>query len=164
MGAGVGCARGAARAAARCLLARFDLGAFSLTPRRGLGPAWPEGLAGSLAHDDALAAAALCRTSCWRSVGIDVEPALPLPEEVLDIVVLPAERRHAPDLVAARLLFCVKEAVYKATHPLDGVFLEPHDVEVDLPAGLARTSTGRTLRISVERSTHLFALAAISPG
>jgi 4'-phosphopantetheinyl transferase EntD len=60
----------------------------------------------------------------YRSVGIDAEPHGPLPDGVLDAVSLPVEREW---LAAAgkdsalhldRLLFCAKEATYKAWFPL----------------------------------------------
>ena len=84
--------------------------------------------------------AAVARASAIRSVGIDVEPPLPLPEDLLDMIATANERRELKgDLVSARLLFCMKEAVYKATHPIDGVFLEHHDVEVRLTDSVALT-------------------------
>ena len=43
----------------------------------------------------------------------------------------PSARAIADDPYGGRLLFAVKEAVYKAVYPLDGVFLEHHDVEVN---------------------------------
>ena len=94
-------------------------------------PRWPPGFVGSLAHDREFAVATVAPAASILGVGIDVEPRLPLPEELLNIIATPGERAQLKgDLVFARLLFCMKEAVYKATNPIDGVFLEHHDVEV----------------------------------
>jgi len=49
------------------------------------------------------------------------------------MVATPTERDQYPaDLPKSRPLFVIKEAVYKVTNPLDGVFLDFHDVAVDL--------------------------------
>jgi 4'-phosphopantetheinyl transferase EntD len=66
------------------------------------------------------------------------------------------------DPVSARLLFCMKEAVYKATNPIDGVFLEHHDVEVSLKTSVASTSSGRNLRIHAITHPRLVALALLT--
>jgi 4'-phosphopantetheinyl transferase EntD len=96
-------------------------------------------------------------------VGIDVEPAAPLPEELLAFVATPAERRaleRCPSIYS-RLLVCIKEAVYKATHPIDKIFLEHHDVEVCLSSFIARTSSGRTLKVHITTDPCLLAIAVI---
>ena len=98
-----------------------------------------------------------------RCVGIDIEPPLPLPEDLLDVIATPGEREQLKgNLVSARLLFCMKEAVYKATHPIDGVFLEHHDVEVSLASSVALTSSGRCLRIYTMARPRLIALAFLT--
>ena len=67
---------------------------------------------------------------------------------MLALVATPHERRRIDDdPLKAKLLFAVKEAVYKAVYPLDRVFLEFGDIEVDLAAGTATTRTGRTLTL-----------------
>src|SRR5262249_12591348 len=139
---------GAARIAVRGLLAALEASTLEV-PRGALkAPLWPAGIVGSLAHDPDLALAAAAPSVSLRSVGVGIEPALPLPSELLYTVATESERRMlAGDLLRARLLFCAKEAVYKATSQLDGIFLEHHDVQVDLDALVAVTRTRRTLRL-----------------
>ncbi len=90
---------------------------------RGM-PLFPRGVVGSLTHCDGYRAAALAHRLRWRSIGIDAEPHGPLPEGVLDSVSLPAERTWLAGALPAtglhldRLLFCAKEATYKAWFPL----------------------------------------------
>ena len=67
-----------------------------------------------------------------------------------------------PARETSRVLFAVKEAVYKAVHPLDGIFLDFPDVEVDLAAGIARTSYGRTVPVRVATGPHIVALAYLA--
>jgi 4'-phosphopantetheinyl transferase EntD len=74
-----------------------------------------------------------------RSLGIDAEPHAPLPEGVLDAVARPEERpqlRHAAEagVNGDRLLFCAKEAVYKAWYPLGRQILDFVDLAVALSA------------------------------
>ena len=82
-------------------------------------------------------AAAVARVSdqIW-SVGIDAEPHQPLPEGVLDLVSLPSERAQcqalAPLVHWDRLLFCAKEAVYKAWFPLAGRWLGFEQCQIHL--------------------------------
>ncbi|MYV67497.1 4'-phosphopantetheinyl transferase superfamily protein, partial [Streptomyces sp. SID2131] len=106
-------------------------------------PVWPPGVVGSVTHHDGYRAAAVARRTDARSLGIDAEPHLPLPEGVLELVALPAELRRTAELSARhplvrwdRLLFSTKEAVYKAWFPLTHRWLghEEADIAVD-PAG-----------------------------
>jgi 4'-phosphopantetheinyl transferase EntD len=159
-------ASGAARIVARQLLRDAGFGGVVELPRLGSGaPAWPAGFVGSIAHDEAVAVAAVAPAASILGVGIDVKPLLPLPADLLDIVATPSERAQLNgDLTEARLLFCMKEAVYKATHPVDGHFLDHQDVEICLRSHVASTSTGRRLRLYVSRSPRLLALTVLESG
>ncbi len=155
-------ASGAARIVARSLMAQLGQPEQSIPKSASGAPVWPAGYVGSLAHDARVAVAALARRGEFLSLGIDVEPAEPLDADLLDLVATPSERTEiAGNLLQGRLLFTIKEAVYKAAHPLDGVFLEHHDVEVDLAAGTARVRTGRTVRFRHGAGSHLVVLAFI---
>lgn len=155
-------ASGAARIVARTLLTRLGSPSSELPRLRSGATRWPAGVVGSMAHDGDFAVAAVVPARALVSIGIDVEPALPLAPELVDVVATRREREELQgDLVCARLLFCIKEAVYKATHPYDGFFLEHHDVEVRMDAGLARTRTGRRLRIQTIIRPRLVALATL---
>ena len=90
-------------------------------------PQWPDGIVGSIAHCAGYCAAAVARAQDLVTIGLDAEPNAPLPGGVLELISLPAERARLRELAAAspgtgwdRLLFCAKEAVYKAWFPLTG--------------------------------------------
>ena len=157
-------ASGAARIVAKALLA--ELGAppeVELPRSASRAPPWPPGFVGSLAHDREFAVAAVAPPASILGVGIDVEPRLPLPEELLDMIATPGEREQLKgDLISARLLFCIKEAVFKATNPVDGVFLEHPDVEVSLTSSVALTSSGHRLRLYTMMRPRLIALALLT--
>lgn len=86
-------------------------------------PGWPAGVIGSMTHCEGYRAAVVARAADLDSVGIDAEPDSPLPEGVLDAVLvaedLPGLATVAVTGVSAdRLLFSAKESVYKAWFPL----------------------------------------------
>ncbi len=104
-------------------------------------PRWPDGIAGSIAHCTGYCAAAVARTQDLAAIGLDAEPNAPLPGGVLELVSLPAERARLRELAAAspgtgwdRLLFCAKEAVYKAWFPLTGRWLGFADADITIDA------------------------------
>jgi 4'-phosphopantetheinyl transferase EntD len=155
-------ASGAARKAARDLLAQFGHSSAPLPKSSSGAPNWPEGTIGSLAHDDRIAVAAVAQRHDIAALGIDVEPAEPLPADLLEMVTTPQERaalQHDP--FDGRLHFVVKEAVYKAVHPLDGIFLEHHDVQIDFARHRATVRGGRTIGFRTCIASHLVALAFI---
>jgi len=155
-------ASGAARIVARKLMAQLGQPEQAVPKAASGAPIWPPGLAGSLAHNSQVAVAALARRADFPSLGIDVEAAEPLDPELLNLVATAAEiRRIAEDPYQGRLLFAVKEAVYKTVHPLDGVFLEHHDVEVNLADGTAAVRTGRVVRFRTSLSSQIVVLAFI---
>ncbi|MFF8290539.1 4'-phosphopantetheinyl transferase [Streptomyces sp. NPDC016309] len=124
--------------------ARRAIGALGLAPvplppgTRG-APRWPDGVVGSMTHCAGYRAAAAARRAEVRTLGIDAEPHAPLPEGVLEYIALPEEASHvarlsrrSPDVCWDRLLFCAKEAVYKAWFPathqwlgFDGALIVP---------------------------------------
>ena len=122
-------------------------------------PRWPDGLVGSLTHCEGYRGAVVGRSAVVRSVGIDAEPHGRLPDGVLDAISLPAERHEIgalPDgLHWDRILFCAKEATYKAWFPLTQRWLGFEDAhimfEVD-PSGTAGSFVSRILIDPAARS------------
>ena len=153
-------ASGAARIVARQLLRELGYPESPL-PRTASGaPIWPVGVTGSLAHDRRVAVAAVATSRDIDALGIDIEPAELLPIDLLDIIATPDERPGiGDDLICGRLLFAAKEAVYKAVYPLDRIFLEHHDVQIDFSKRRGTVRNGRTVELRFCISTHLVALA-----
>lgn len=142
----------------RCARAALsDLGAGHvplLTGSRG-EPLWPEGIVGSMTHCLGYRGAVVARIPDMPgpapALGIDAEPDEQLPRGILERIALPAERERVRGLRATgaigtgpghgqphwdRLLFCAKEAVYKAWYPLAGRWLgfDEADIRLD-PSG-----------------------------
>ncbi|MER9299780.1 4'-phosphopantetheinyl transferase superfamily protein [Mesorhizobium sp. M0621] len=142
-------ASGAARWIAHGLLADIGFNDFALLRTPSGAPAWPDGIIGSLAHDYDMAVAAVAPIGHIVSLGIDVEPAQPLPHDIFALVATPADRTGTADRhLAGRILFAAKEAVYKAVYPLDREVLGYEDIAVDLNAGHATTKTGRKVSLA----------------
>lgn len=155
-------ASGAARIVARNLLNGFGYHNRSIVKSPSGAPIWPDGIVGSLAHDAEIAMAAIAERRNYASLGVDVEPADPLDPDLLGLVASQTEMPQIQlDPCRGRLLFAVKEAVYKAVHPLDGIFLDHHDVEVNFSSGTAEVRQGRTVHFRYGIDRHIVALAFI---
>ena len=122
-------------------------------------PRWPDGVVGSLTHTRGYRGAVVGRSAVVRSVGIDAEPHDVLPDGVLNAISLPAERHEIgalpADLHWDRILFCAKEATYKAWFPLTSRWLGFEDAhitfEVD-PTGVTGSFVSRILIDPAARS------------
>ena len=115
-------------------------------------PLWPDGIVGSITHCAGYCAAAVARKQDLLTIGLDAEPNAALPGGVLELISLPAERARLRELAATapaiawdRLLFCAKEAVYKAWFPLTGQWLGFADADITIDA----TERAFTARIQV---------------
>ncbi|MEV4534030.1 4'-phosphopantetheinyl transferase superfamily protein [Asanoa sp. NPDC049518] len=119
------------RHCARTALARLGFPPVAIAKDGRGGPLWPPGVVGSITHCAGYRAAAVARAADLAAVGIDAEPAEPLPAGVLDLISLEGERKELACLAAAwpgvpweRLLFSAKESVYKCWAPIAGTFLD----------------------------------------
>ncbi|WP_068185037.1 4'-phosphopantetheinyl transferase [Mycobacterium sp. UM_CSW] len=97
-------------------------------------PCWPDGVVGSLTHCTGYRGAVVGRAGAVRSVGIDAEPHDVLPDGVLGAIALDDERQEIAALPAGlhwdRILFCAKEATYKAWFPLTERWLGFEDAHI----------------------------------
>ncbi|MCC5956738.1 MAG: 4'-phosphopantetheinyl transferase superfamily protein [Natronohydrobacter sp.] len=134
-----GAGRGAARAAMEML---------GQVPRPVLqgedrAPIWPVGLQGSISHTGRDCLAVVTDAPEIRALGLDLEPSIPLEsalwpeictmEEMQWLASLgPSQRGHF-----AKLIFCAKEAVYKAQYQISRTMLDFHAVTliIDLRGG-----------------------------
>lgn len=123
-----------ARALASELLAQQGAGELRGIRKDPRGrPQWPAGYTGSLAHTDHLALAATAPLARCVALGVDVEPALPLPEDADTSFAHDDEQRGlaSADASARCLVFCARQCVHKALEPLRGAWLEFDDVAVE---------------------------------
>lgn len=117
-------------------------------------PRWPHGVVGSLTHCDGYRGAVVGRSESARSVGIDAEPHGVLPDRVLEAISLPVERREIAALPADlhwdRILFCAKEATYKAWFPLTQRWLGFDDAHISFAVDSSGTAGEFVSRILID--------------
>lgn len=115
-------------------------------------PIWPPRIVGSITHCRTLCVVAIARAADILALGIDVEPAEPLPGDIAERVLSSSERQciarlpRQLRLLADRLVFSAKEATYKALYPGTKRFLDFPDLHVELDAagGYAVSGAGLT--------------------
>lgn len=128
------------RLCARGALDALQVGPVPLLPGKRGEPRWPLGVVGSMTHCVGYRAAAVARSGDGvAGVGIDAEPHAPLSAEALEMVASPQEQQHLealrrrrPEVCWGRVLFSVKEAVFKAWYPLARCELDFLEAEVAL--------------------------------
>ncbi|GAA4882807.1 4'-phosphopantetheinyl transferase family protein [Actinomycetospora straminea] len=126
-----------ARTCARDALSRLGAPAAAIPVGEKRAPIWPEGVVGAITHCAGFRGAAVAWRDEVRSVGLDAEPHVALPDGVLEAVsdereraVLAALARDVPDVRWDKLLFSAKESVYKAWFPLTGRWLGFEEAEL----------------------------------
>jgi 4'-phosphopantetheinyl transferase EntD len=119
------------RVCARAALAELGVPPAPILPGVRGAPGWPAGIVGSMTHCAGYRAAAVASEEFAASIGIDAEPHAPLPDGVLEAIARPEEHRWLAELAVRkpgvhwdRLLFSMKESVYKAWFPLTGKWLD----------------------------------------
>jgi 4'-phosphopantetheinyl transferase EntD len=126
------------RVLARRLLHEMNVTDFELLRDDDRVPQWPAGIVGSISHTGGLCAVAVAAESVCRGIGVDVEPDEPVSDGIEQRVCTPpeitwldrgpvADRAHR-----CRMIFSVKEAVYKAFYPQLREFWGFQDVNVTL--------------------------------
>jgi 4'-phosphopantetheinyl transferase EntD len=104
-------------------------------------PIWGESVVGSMTHCRGYRAAVVGPSALIAGIGIDAEVAEELPRGVLARISSVAEQDRVASLAHERadvpwdrVLFCVKESIFKAWYPLTRTGLGFLDVEVFLEA------------------------------
>lgn len=138
----------AVRACAREALACLDLKRPVLIADSIRGLTWPAGIIGSMTHTENFRAAAVALRGEFVGIGIDAEPALPLPEGLAKHILVKSEfdavdsfRGLSEITCWDRLIFSAKESVYKAWTPITGRFLDFDEVALTLTPKSENTGT-----------------------
>lgn len=137
----------AGRACAHAALQALGCPVPALRRAPGGGVEWPADVVGSVAHCEGAALAIVAATVHWQALGIDIEPDVPLPDDVAGYALSEAERRALAALPGglahwALPAFGAKECVHKCVHPLREIFLEFDEVAIGFnPDGTTFTAT-----------------------
>lgn len=131
----------AGRAAARQAMVAIGYPPAAVPMQSDRAPLWPKGLVGSITHSSQAALAVVASTKTVRAVGIDLEEATPLTQDLWDIVLTSSEQASIPDGATAKRIFSAKEAVYKAQFPITGRPLEFTDLTIRFEGSRILTNT-----------------------
>lgn len=132
------------RAAARDAMRGFGLGERSIPMGQDRAPVWPEGMTGSITHDDRACVAIAASLDSYRALGADLEPDIDFPEELVTEICTRKEQlwlRQQPFSARgryARMIFSAKECTYKCQYVLTGEMLEFHDLEITFSSEKSR--------------------------
>lgn len=119
----------AGRAAARQAMAGLGFTGHAVPAGADRAPCWPPGVTGSIGHCADCCVAVAGASGQWRSLGVDIEPDIALPTELIGTICDDAElgwlaaqegARHGR---LARAIFSAKECAYKAQYPLTRTLL-----------------------------------------
>lgn len=133
----------AGRHCAHALLEEAGVHCDALLKGRQREPAWPHGWVGSISHTQGLCAVAIAPTERFLSIGLDVEQASPLGDDVSHLICSPGEQDQITrlQLTAGRIfasvplgkvIFSAKESIHKTYFPLNYHTLDFLDARVDL--------------------------------
>ena len=99
-------------------------------------PLWPAGFIGSISHAGDHAAAAVAATDLFLGIGLDMEFADPIEDGLIASICRPEEIGRVDDGedigYRAKLLFSIKESIYKCVWPLTRQFVDFTEIEVRL--------------------------------
>jgi 4'-phosphopantetheinyl transferase EntD len=151
----------AGRTAARQALSRLGWPVTGLSPAADGPPDWPAGLVGSISHGGDWAFAAVARATDLAALGVDVEPAASVGEDLRPELTGPADSLTGATLTE---VFVAKEAAYKALFPPYRRPLAPPEVQLTMAGGLfTATAWGQPINGRITESAGLVLGAAWLP-
>lgn len=130
----------AGRAMARAALARLGYSARPIPVGENREPLWPDGAVGSISHDGNLCIAVAALETNIALLGIDLTMRAPLEAEVVKMICTAEEAAAAQRSVERleidpyKLIFSIKESVYKCLFPVVREVFDFHCVSVTLDA------------------------------
>ena len=103
-------------------------------------PLWPQHIVGSISHTQHCAAAAVTFENKYLGVGVDMEPSTQLEEKLFEAICRPEElalfarERLTPKEAGerAKLLFSIKESIYKCLWPSVKSFIDFTEMQIEL--------------------------------
>jgi len=112
-----------------------EVGAIGVRADRS--PIWPKGIVGSISHSGGICVAAVSTADAVVSLGVDVEFGELQRGQLAQYVASRDELARAIEtlrdpVLALRVLFSAKEALFKAQYPLSAKFLDFLDVSIDV--------------------------------
>jgi 4'-phosphopantetheinyl transferase EntD len=149
----------AGRAAARSAMQALDITPGPIPAHADRSPIWPDGIRGSISHKDTLCAAVITRAPVH--LGLDIEENTDLDPGLLESICISSEieaTRGGNQAQFAKLIFCAKEAAYKAQYPITRQLFGFDHMEITLD--VARNAFTATF----VKPVGVFAVGDVLPG
>jgi len=135
-------------------------------------PLWPPGIVGSITHTAEFACAIAAPASTFAGIGIDSERRVDEStcSDIAAVCLTPAERQHflrgtsIEQCWTATILFCIKEAFYKAAYSRAGRYIDFDELEVTRIDMRTRRVQARTEVLDRDARTGLHAAFFICDG
>jgi 4'-phosphopantetheinyl transferase EntD len=118
------------RHCARAALHKLGLPTTAIPRSTDRQPLWPQGTVGSISHSGAVAAAAVSHSGRLLGLGLDIETEQPMDAELIHMICRPDEHIGS-NYQQAKLVFSIKEAIYKCIYPLVGSYIDFQQVKVN---------------------------------
>ena len=127
----------AGRVAARRALKRLGYAYMPIPVGSQREPIWPEGIIGSITHEGDYAISAVAQKKDISFLGIDLASRDALGDELISIICredeikdIQRQKRHFDGDSPFKLVFSIKESVYKCLFPVVRTVFDFHDVSV----------------------------------
>lgn len=147
------------RVCARTALLRLGLPAAAIPAGARGQPVWPDGIVGSITHCRGYRGAAVARSTDVAAIGIDAEPNERLRSSLVDDIARPEEHgtlarllASRPDVAWERLLFSIKESIYKACFPATRRALDFADATVALDPAMQQFTAQLLVELAPEHA------------
>lgn len=130
----------AGRSYARAALRRIGCADQAIRSAADRRPLWPLGFVGSISHTRDVCGAIVAKSSRYLGLGLDIESNEPLEPDLYNLIGSRGDIRPlSPPIETelglvdqAKLIFSAKESVFKACNPVNGRWLDFHEVYVEL--------------------------------
>jgi 4'-phosphopantetheinyl transferase EntD len=160
----------AGRYCAHQALLQLDVRDTAIPSGRNRAPVWPPGIIGSISHSRTCAVAIVTHaTEDFLSLGIDIEEAEPVDDDLMcrigaqqEYDLLSGIDRFSAGILT-RLLFSMKEAVFKCLFGWSSEFLEFHDLQLLRIDGERNFTMGRLRHNKREVAVRIYGKFAITP-
>lgn len=143
----------AGRLCAHKALSQLGIHNFPVLTGKNRDPLWPPNIIGSITHCENYCAAAVAKQGRIRGIGIDIEPAEEISNDIIDMVCRTAEKnwcnQHSKDIDShwPKVIFSVKESIYKCFYPILQRYVDFHEVQVQFNPELGVYSISLFLNI-----------------
>jgi 4'-phosphopantetheinyl transferase EntD len=129
----------AGRSCARAAMQRFGLQGAPVPMGADRAPVWPDGVVGSISHCETRCVAAVAlKADGIRAIGVDIEAAAPLEEDLALEICTELERSWLASQAESerghllRAIFSAKECTYKCQYPITGQLIGFDALGIDL--------------------------------